>query len=106
MLSDNYRQADDIIRDADIAMYRAKSLGKARYQVFDEAMRERAILQMTLERDLRLAVERNELQLRFQPIVLAKNRELIGFEALVRWLHLNMASSNPVNLSASLKRVT
>ena len=82
-----YNSADEVLRDADLAMYRAKSLGKARYALFDTEMRERALMLMTLEADLRFAVERRELQINYQPILSAQSDTLIGFEALVRWHH-------------------
>ncbi len=82
-----YNSADEVLRDADLAMYRAKSLGKARYTLFDTEMRERALMLMTLEADLRFATERSELQINYQPILAAQDDTLIGFEALVRWHH-------------------
>jgi diguanylate cyclase (GGDEF)-like protein/PAS domain S-box-containing protein len=82
-----YAGPNEALRDADIAMYRAKSLGKARYEVFDRAMRERALALMTLESDLRLALGRGQLQVHYQPIVEACGQQLVGFEALVRWQH-------------------
>ncbi len=82
-----YSSVGEVLRDADLAMYRAKSLGKARYALFDTEMRERALMLMTLESDLRFAVERRELQINYQPILSAQSDALIGFEALVRWHH-------------------
>jgi diguanylate cyclase (GGDEF)-like protein/PAS domain S-box-containing protein len=82
-----YDRAEDVLRDADIAMYRAKGNGKARYEIFDTAMRERIMERLTLETDLRLALEENQLVLNYQPIVSLKEGNLIGFEALVRWQH-------------------
>ncbi|WP_198525038.1 sensor domain-containing protein [Kamptonema formosum] len=77
----------DFLRDADIAMYHAKARGKAGYAVFDRAMRERAVAQLQLENDLRRAIERQELQLYYQPIVSLTDLRIVGFEALVRWIH-------------------
>jgi diguanylate cyclase (GGDEF)-like protein/PAS domain S-box-containing protein len=82
-----YDRADDVLRDADTAMYRAKSLGKARHEVFDVAMHARAINLLQLETDLRRAVERREFHLHYQPIVSMKGGTIIGFEALARWQH-------------------
>jgi diguanylate cyclase (GGDEF)-like protein/PAS domain S-box-containing protein len=82
-----YDRADDIMRDADIAMYRAKALGKARHVLFDEAMHGRAVELLQLETDLRKAVERNEFVLHYQPIVELEDSSVIGFEALIRWMH-------------------
>src|SRR4051812_5649621 len=82
-----YAEAEDIIRDADTAMYRAKDQGKARYEVFDTAMHTRAVTLLRLESDLRRALEKEELCVYYQPIVSLASRELYSFEALVRWRH-------------------
>ena len=82
-----YQRPEDLLRDADTAMYRAKQLGKARHEVFDEAMHARAMDRLGLERDLRGAVERGELFLQYQPIVSLATGSVRGFEALVRWRH-------------------
>lgn len=82
-----YTLAEDMLRDADTAMYRAKHLGKARHQVFDTAMHAQAMRQLLLENDLRKALERHELTLLFQPIVNIQSRRAAGFEALLRWNH-------------------
>jgi diguanylate cyclase (GGDEF)-like protein len=85
--SPDYHRPEDILRDADTAMYRAKQLGKARYEVFNQAMHTRAMDLLWLERDLRRAVERQELFLQYQPIISLDTGALHGFEALVRWQH-------------------
>jgi diguanylate cyclase (GGDEF)-like protein len=82
-----YSEAEDMIRDADTAMYRAKDQGKARYEIFDTAMHTRAVTLLRLESDLRRALERDELCVYYQPIVSVDSGELHGFEALVRWRH-------------------
>jgi diguanylate cyclase (GGDEF)-like protein/PAS domain S-box-containing protein len=82
-----YDQPEHVLRDADTAMYRAKALGKARYQLFDTAMHARAVAQLQLETDLRRAVERREFELHYQPIIALPTGALTGFEALVRWRH-------------------
>jgi diguanylate cyclase (GGDEF)-like protein/PAS domain S-box-containing protein len=82
-----YSRAEDIIRDADIAMYRAKSMGKARFELFDEAMHGRAVELLQLETDLRKAVDREEFRLYYQPIVSLDSGDIVGFEALIRWMH-------------------
>ena len=83
----DYSEAEDMIRDADTAMYRAKDHGKARYEIFDTAMHTRAVTLLRLESDLRRALEREELCVYYQPIVSIASGELHGFEALVRWQH-------------------
>lgn len=78
---------DDLIRDADAAMYRAKELGKARYELFDTAMRTQALRRLELENALRRAVKRDELRLHLQPEIAVDTGAIVGFEALVRWEH-------------------
>jgi len=82
-----YEQADEILRDADTAMYRAKSLGKARYEVFDADMRASVMARLQLETDLRRAIEREEFRNFYQPIVSLASGKIAGFEALLRWQH-------------------
>jgi diguanylate cyclase (GGDEF)-like protein/PAS domain S-box-containing protein len=82
-----YGLPDEMLRDADAAMYTAKAGGKARYEVFDAAMRARALARLQLESDLRRALERQEFCLHYQPILALKPERLVGFEALVRWQH-------------------
>lgn len=82
-----YDAADDVLRDADLAMYQAKAAGKARYALFNVAMREQALTRMELENDLRLALARGELELYYQPILSLAHDQVTGFEALLRWRH-------------------
>lgn len=83
----SYEQPEDILRDADTAMYRAKSMGKARYEVFDADMRASVMARLQLETDLRHALERGEFRNFYQPIVKLVSAEIVGFEALLRWQH-------------------
>ncbi|HEX8353726.1 MAG TPA: EAL domain-containing protein [Pyrinomonadaceae bacterium] len=92
-----YERAEDILRDADTAMYRAKSLGKARYEIFDKAMHARAINLLQMETDMRRALEREEFILHYQPIVALDNFRLRGFEALVRWQHPERGFISPMD---------
>lgn len=83
----SYRLADEVVRDADTAMYRAKAAGGGRYQVFDETMHDRMVALLDLESDLRRAVARAEFVVHYQPIVRLDTEEVTGFEALIRWAH-------------------
>ena len=85
--SPSYEEPEDILRDADTAMYRAKSLGKARFEVFDADMRASVMARLQLETDLRRALEREEFQNFYQPIVSLVSGRIVGFEALLRWHH-------------------
>ncbi len=82
-----YDEPDEILRDADTAMYRSKSLGKARHEMFDEEMHDHALNVLQIETDLRMAQERQEFFIHYQPIVALDDFRLCGFEALVRWQH-------------------
>lgn len=82
-----YERPENLLRDADIAMYRAKALGKARYKIFDRAMYTESKKLLQLETDLRRAVERQEFRIYYQPIVSLSTNKIIGFEALLRWQH-------------------
>jgi diguanylate cyclase (GGDEF)-like protein/PAS domain S-box-containing protein len=83
----NYERPEQLMRDADIAMYRAKSAGRARYEIFDDTMREKALAHLEIEAGLRGAIERCEFELHYQPIIYLKTGQVTGFEALVRWRH-------------------
>lgn len=85
--STGYVHPDEVLRDADTAMYRAKEGGKARHEMFDKMMHARALSLMQLETDLRRAVEREEFLVHYQPVVSLETGVLTGFEALVRWRH-------------------
>jgi diguanylate cyclase (GGDEF)-like protein/PAS domain S-box-containing protein len=95
--STGYASAEDILRDADTAMYRAKTLGKSRYEIFDTAMHARALNLLQMETDMRRAVERQEFFLHYQPIVALDTFALRGFEALVRWQHPERGFISPMD---------
>ncbi len=86
-LAEGHDAPQDLIRDADAAMYRAKERGRARYELFDEIMRGRALARLRIENDLRRAIERNELRLAYQPIVSLRDDSIASVEALLRWDH-------------------
>jgi PAS domain S-box-containing protein len=83
--SNAYEGAEDVLRDAEIAMYRAKQAGKARCEVFDPAMHSNAVRRLKLETDLRRGIEHGELLVYYQPIISLESGRIIGFEALSRW---------------------
>jgi diguanylate cyclase (GGDEF)-like protein/PAS domain S-box-containing protein len=85
--TNNYQTSDQIIRDADIAMYKAKSKGKSQYALFDASLHQQVTAQLKLESDLRRALGHGQIYLDYQPICSLRDRKLIGFEALARWNH-------------------
>ncbi|BAZ47997.1 diguanylate cyclase/phosphodiesterase with PAS/PAC and GAF sensor(s) [Nostoc sp. NIES-4103] len=91
----DYNQPEDLLRDADTAMYRAKALGRARYELFNSDMYASAIARLHLENDLRRAIERREFRVFYQPIVSLTSGSIIGFEALLRWQHPERGLVNP-----------
>ncbi len=82
-----HASADDVVRDADLAMYRAKASGGDQCAVFDATMHQHAVKRLQLETDLRKAIDRGELRLHYQPIVRLSDQRVVGFEALIRWQH-------------------
>ncbi|HQI18495.1 MAG TPA: bifunctional diguanylate cyclase/phosphodiesterase, partial [Leptospiraceae bacterium] len=93
----DYRRPEEMIRDADTAMYQAKKQGKSRYQIFQAQMRARALEAVRVEADLRRALPGREFELFFQPIVRAQERQVIGFEALIRWNHPERGYISPLD---------
>lgn len=87
--------AESLLRDADVALYRAKAEGRARYVVFDEEMNLRAIERLDLENDLRRAIERNEITVHYQPEIELRTGRQTGFEALARWRHGQLGAIPP-----------
>ncbi|HEX3098299.1 MAG TPA: EAL domain-containing protein [Usitatibacter sp.] len=85
--TNGYQTSDQIIRDADIAMYKAKSKGKAQYALFDSSLHQHVTAQLQLESELRRALGQGQIYLEYQPICSLRDRKLMGFEALVRWNH-------------------
>jgi len=88
-------RAEDLLQDADVAMRRAKALGGARCEVFDEAMHTRAVNRLKLEAELRQAIAEHQFRVYYQPIVQLATRQIIGFEALLRWHHPKQGLISP-----------
>jgi len=85
--SPGYKRPEEILRDADTAMYRAKAAGRGCYQVFDQTMHRNAVALLKLETELRRAVELKQFVMHYQPIVSLEKGRIVGFEGLVRWRH-------------------
>ena len=85
--SQGYEKPEEILRDADLTMYSAKERGKARYEIFDNSLRDRAMQRLELETDIRRGIDRKEFEVYYQPITSLKLGVLSGFEALARWNH-------------------
>jgi diguanylate cyclase (GGDEF)-like protein/PAS domain S-box-containing protein len=91
-----YESPEDVLRDADRALYRAKSVGTARREIFEGDAASRLGVSVQLENDLRLAIEHDELRLHYQPIVTLDSGSIVGFEALLRWSHPQRGLMYPV----------
>lgn len=90
-----YDRSEDVLRDADIAMYRAKASGRARYEIYDAVMRQRILERLALESELRKALDANQLLVYYQPIIDISSGWVTGFEALVRWDHPSSGLMSP-----------
>lgn len=104
--SEDYRSSDEIIRDADIAMYRAKNSGHATYAVFDTSMHDQAMFQHRTETDLRRALERGEFDVYYQPIIDISTSRILGFEALLRWQHPSRGLITPEEFIGIIEETT
>lgn len=93
---DRYQSAYEMIRDADAAMYNAKGEGPGRVAVYDEQMHTTALTRLTIDQDLRRAIEGNQLYLEYQPIVELESGEIAGFEALLQWVHPELGQISPL----------
>jgi predicted signal transduction protein with EAL and GGDEF domain len=90
-----YSDPEEILRDADTAMYRAKNMGRGRYEIFDKAMHAQAMKRAQMEAELRRAVVEREFMLHYQPIVDLTSGRISGFETLVRWNHPRRGTISP-----------
>jgi diguanylate cyclase (GGDEF)-like protein len=102
LTEDKVRSPDEVIRDADAAMYQAKAHGSGTYAVFDRSMHDR-LTPSTAERRLREAIERNEFQIRYQPVVSLWTRRLVGVEALLRWEDPTRGTISPADFLPALE---
>jgi diguanylate cyclase (GGDEF)-like protein len=93
----SHDQPEQLLRSADMAMYRAKAAGRARYEMFDRAMHTDALERLRLETDLRRAVEQNEFVLHYQPVVSLRTGRVTGLEALIRWQHPERGLVHPAD---------
>lgn len=98
--TDGYTTADEVLRDADIAMYHAKNAGKNRFKVFTRRMYAQVLQDMQMENDLRHAIEHEELSIHFQPIVQVADGRVVGLEGLARWQHPKLGTISPVSFVA------
>ena len=97
MFNKRYEKSEEILRDADLAMYRAKTLGRNRHQIFDTSMLSAAVALMQMEGDLKHAVANVEWQVLYQPIVSVKTEKTVGVEALIRWQHPQRGTVMPID---------
>ncbi|MEA1968709.1 MAG: EAL domain-containing protein [Thermodesulfobacteriota bacterium] len=95
--TENYENSDNLMRDADLAMYDAKDTGKAQFKFFTSKMREKLMESIIIENELRTAVDNNEFTLYYQPIINLESNRVEGFEALVRWNHPDRGIVAPDN---------
>jgi diguanylate cyclase (GGDEF)-like protein len=95
--SELYTSPDQVLRDADIAMYRAKKGGRGSYEIFDSCMHDIALRQLQLENDLQRAIDREELRVYYQPIINLETQKIESFEALVRWQHPEKGMISPAD---------
>jgi diguanylate cyclase (GGDEF)-like protein len=101
----DYSQSEDILQDADTAMYYAKSQGRGRHEVFNVTMRDRAIARLALEADLKYALERHEFQMHYHPILRLHDKQIAGFEALLRWAHPKRGILHPAEFLAVAEEI-
>ena len=94
----------ELLRDADVAMYRAKERGRGCYELFDEHLRDRALRRVRLDNALRGALDRSELRLAYQPVFRVADRSLAGVEALLRWQHPELGAVSPADFIPAAER--
>jgi len=100
---ERYQHPEELLRDADVAMYRAKAAGRQRFALFDQGLHEDALRQLDLEGDLRRAVHRGEFEPYYQPIVRLSDGAVVGYEALLRWLNPERGCVEPGNFLTTVE---
>lgn len=98
-----HQSPEELLQDADTAMYQAKLQGKGSYQIFDQQMHHEMVKRLTLESDLQRALQKQEFTIYYQPIVELSNKKLTGFEALIRWQHPEKGLISPVKFIPSME---
>ncbi len=96
LIDENITDPQSVLRNADLAMYQAKTTGKARLEVFDQYQHEKLIQKMQMESDIRQAFIKDEFLIYYQPVVDIETKHLFGFEALIRWNHQQLGFISPV----------
>ena len=104
-LAESQQRSEEVLKDAELAMYHAKRVGGDRIEVFKPAMRARKNDRLTIETELRRALERNEISLLYQPIVWLEDRSVAGFEALMRWEHPKLGRMSPSEFIAVAEEI-
>ena len=98
-------RTEEVLKDAELAMYHAKRIGGDRIELFKPSMRARKTDRLTLESELRRALERDEITIVYQPIVRLEDRSVAGFEALARWDHPKMGRTSPAEFIAMAEEI-
>ena len=99
------RNAEEVLKDAELAMYHAKRIGGDRIEIFKPAMRSRKTDRLTMELELRRAIEREEIKVLYQPIVRLEDRAIAGFEALARWDHPKLGRLSPAEFITTAEEI-